>query len=114
MAVVGLTTKVVFGSVTGVTDGVCESELEANCGEVVFDATVDAEVSTVIVVEGAVTLGLDVVAEVWPVSEALEVLAVKNVPVDDRDVKVGTSKLFMVVVDLALVLARSDAENVFD
>ena len=61
-AEVGVITGVVVVSANFVTDGVSESELEANCGEVKVETTLDAEVCTVIEVDGTVTLGLNVVA----------------------------------------------------
>ena len=61
-AEVGLITCVVVVSANFVTDEVSESELEANCGEVKVETTLDAEVCTVIEVDGTVTLGLNVVA----------------------------------------------------
>ena len=61
-AEVGVITGVVVVSANFVTDEAAESELEANCGEVKVETTLDAEVCTVIEVDGTVTLGLNVVA----------------------------------------------------
>ena len=61
-AEVGVITVVVLVSANFVADGVSESELEANCGEVKVETTLDAEVCTRIEIDGAVALGLNVVA----------------------------------------------------
>ena len=114
VAVVGVITGVVLVSVNGVLDSVSENEVKANSDEVVDDRTMDAEVCPVIVVDGAVAFCLNVVAELLPVSEALEGFVAMNVPGDDVDVRVGTSELCVNVTDWTPVVVRSDADSVFD
>ena len=60
---VGVITGLNLVKVNGVLERVSESDVKANSDEVVDDATMDAEVATVIVVDGVVAFGVNVVAE---------------------------------------------------
>ena len=60
---IGVITGLVLVKVNGVLERVSESDVKANSDEVVDDAPMDAEVCTVIVVDGAVAFGVNVVAE---------------------------------------------------